>query len=177
MKKILLGLSGLFLMISFCEAGTLVMEEDAKDRIGKPEEHFLSQPYSVLLLERKTRNPIHLEPIDALIFNTGGGKFRKIRAQDRNQVVVLDTMAGFPGDRVTKDNLATYLGLAEANHMTPFVFEGEDGKELAVIYVDPYNICYAYQTPKGIRIQVKGAPFQLYRSLEDKPIRLRNLFQ
>lgn len=160
-----------------CEGGTLLIGNDAKGRIGNPKEHLSKVPYTVLILDRDSRNPIHLAPVDAVIFNTEGGKFLKKRTDDRDQIVLLDVAAGLPGVTVTEETLPEYLSLIEDNHMIPFVFQDDFGKELAVIYTDPYNICYAYETPNGIRIHVKHSPTRVYRSLEDKPLRIRKLFE
>ena len=58
--------------------------------------------------------------------------------------------------------------------MVPFIYVGQKGEELAVIYTDPYNTCYAYETPEGIRIDIKN-PSSRHRSLEEYTIHIRKL--
>ena len=159
---------------SVCEGGTLFIGQKAKKRIGGPRAHLSSKAYSVLILRRVDRDPIHLEPIDAIIFNTGGGTFKKKRTRDRDHIVLLDSPVGRPGEVVTAEGLEKYLTLIESNHMVPFVYEGQKGEELAVIYTDPYNTCYAYETPEGIRIDIKS-PSSRHRSLEEYTIQIRKL--
>ena len=174
-KKILcISLSLVFMGASISEAGTLIIGRGAKKRIGGLKGHLSSRSYSVLVLNRVDRDPIYLDPIDAIVFNTDGGNFRKKRTRDRDHIVILDDPLGYPGEGVTPETLQKYLSLIESNHMIPFVYQGRMGEELAIIYTDPYNTCYAYETPEGIRIDVKS-PSSRYRSLEKYTIHFRKL--
>ena len=174
MQKIALCL-GIFLFVGWnspSEGGTLLIGKRAKEAVGKPKVHLAEGTYSVLILYRNERNPIHLEPIDAVIFNTGGGNFEKKRIRDRDQVVVLNNPSGRAGEKVTPETLPRYLSLLEENHMIPFVFQGTKGEERALIYTDPYNSCYVYETKEGLRVDVRSPSYR-YRSLKENPFSFR----
>lgn len=174
MKKVILcvGVCLFFMGTLPCEGGTLFIGQKAKKLIGKPKDRFSSKNYSALILTRTDRNPTHLEPIDAVLFNPEGGTFEKKRSRDRDHIVILDGPTGKRGEPVTAETLPKYLALLEMNHMVPFVYQGDKGEELAVIYTDPHNTCYAYETPAGIRVDVKH-PSSRHRSLEEYSIQMR----
>jgi len=137
------------------EAG-LLSGKAAKAHLGQLQHHFNQGSYSVLLLARKSRTPSYLDPIDAIIFNTGGGTFDKKRGRDRDQIVLLDSPEGHPGERLTSNILLNYLASIDRNHMKPFVLQGKQGEELAVVFTDPHNRCKAFETEDGVRIVVEG---------------------
>ena len=174
-KKILCLIFSLALMESaVCEGGTLFIGKEAKRQIGSPEKHLSSRTYSVLTLSRVERDPIDLDPIDAIIFNPSGGPFRQRRNRDRDHIVILNDPTGRRGEKMTPESVEKYLSLIESNHMVPFIYVGQKGEELAVIYTDPHNTCYAYETPEGVRIDIKS-PSSRHRSLEEYTIHIRKL--
>ena len=176
MKKLMFFLA-LWVLVagSSCDAGTLLIGKKAKALVGKPKDHLSASSYTVLVLERNDRNPPHLDPIDAIIFNPGKGTFEKKRTRDRNHRVILDSPTGRPGEKVTPSSLQKYLSLIEANHMIPFVFQGKKGEELALIYTDPYNTSFVYEMPDGIRVDVTGPFGNRHRGFDEMPIHIRKL--
>ncbi len=172
----LAGFCLVFLLLGggLCEGGILLRGKEAKAEIGrKPASYFSGKSYSVLVLERKDRDRPHRDPIDAVIFNTGGGTFDKRRTRDRNQVVVLDSAKGRSGAPLDAETLSKVLSVIEKNHMVPAIFRRRSGEEQAVVFTDSSNVCDVYETPKGIRVHVKRASFD--RSLVENPIRVRKL--
>lgn len=162
-----------FLFVSHAWADPLIGGKEALTLLGDLKRHFSKHPYSILVLERHDRQPIHLEPIDAILFNPGEGSFEKVRTRDRNHRLVLNSPVGQPGERLTPERLERFLNLIKANHMVPYILKGTDGEERMVVFVDPYNVCRATQGPKGVLVSVEADPFGRARTLGENPIWFR----
>jgi len=164
----------LCLFASAAQADALTGGIEAKRLLGDLKRHFAKQSYSVLILERHDRQPIHLEPIDAILFNPGGGSFEKIRIRDRNHRLILNSPVGSRGEELTPDLLKRLLGLIERNHMVPYVLKDVEGRERMVVFTDPYNVCNAHKSSKGIFVSIESHPFRRSKTLvEESPVWFR----
>lgn len=158
---------------SAVHADSLIGGKEALTTLGDFQRHFSKQPYSVLILDRRERQPIHLEPIDAVLFSPGKGSFEKIRSRDRNHRLLLNSAGGRAGETLTPELLQRLLGLIKSNHMVPYILKDENGQERLVVFTDPYNNCTAHQTSKGISVSVHADPFGRPKTLEENPIWIR----
>ena len=120
-------LTGL-LFASTVHAESLVSRREALPLLGDLERHFSKRPYSVLVLERRDRQPIHLEPVDAILFNPGAGGFEKIQSRDRNHRLVLNSPVGSAGEALTPERLKRFIAFIKSNHMIPYVLKNENGE-------------------------------------------------
>ena len=162
-----------FLVISAAHADPLVSRREALPLLGDLERHFSKRPYSVLVLERRDRQPIHLEPVDAILFNPGAGSFEKIQTRDRNHRLLLNSTVGAAGETLTSERLKKFVALIKSNHMIPYVLKDENGVEQMVVFADPYNTCTATRTAKGILVSVEADPGHRAKTLEERAIWFR----
>ena len=174
MRRIVFGiiLTGL-MFASVAHADPLVSRREALPLLGDLEQHFSKQPYSVLVLERRDRQPIYLEPVDAVLFSPGSGSFEKIQTRDRNHRLLLNSPTGAAGETLTGERLKRLLTLIKSNHMIPYVLKDENGMEQMVVFADPYNTCAATRTAKGILVSVEADPGHRAKTLEERAIWLR----
>lgn len=174
MRRIILGTILLgFLFASTVQADSLIGGKEAMALLGDLKRHFAKRPYSVLVLERHDRQPIYLEPVDAILFNPGSGGFEKIRNRDRDHHLVLNSPVGSSGETLTPERFTQLLTLMKSNHMVPYVLKDENGEEQMVVFVDPYNTCSATRTSEGILVSVEADPAHRGRTLEERAIWLR----
>ena len=163
------------IFVSTVQTDSLVGGKDTLPLLGDLEKHFSKQPYSVLVLERHDRQPIHLEPVDAILFNPGGGSFERIRSRDRDHRLLLNSAVGGRGEALTSELLKRFLTFIKSNHMVPYVLKDENGVEQMVVFVDPYNTCTAHRTSKGILVSVESDPSHRLKTLEENSIWFRVL--
>ena len=173
MKKIAGIILAAFVFVPAVWADSLVGGKEALTLLGDMRRHFSKRSYSILLLERLDRQPPYLEPVDAILFNSGGGSFKKIQTRDRDHRLILNSPAGGAGETLTPEFWDRLIGLIKRNHMVPYVLKDENGQEQMVAFVDPYNTCTATRTPKGILVSVEAHPSFRQRTLEENSIWFR----
>jgi len=171
-KSVLVGIVIVLFYALDVQADPLISRKDAHRLLGDLESYFSQQPYTVFVLFRKKHQPIHLDPIDAILFHPGRASVKKIRSRDRDHRLLLNSPVGRPGEWLTPVLLKRLLNLIKYNHMIPYVLESE-GEERVVVFTDPYNHCAMIRTPKGIRVFIESGPFHHQKTLEERAIWFR----
>ena len=168
MKKILFSIVLAVTMAgASAQAETLISGKEAAKLLGMDQKrHFTKGTYSVLVLDRHDRQPIQLDPIDAILFNPGGGSFKKLRTRDRDHRLLVNSPVGRRGEALTPDLLTRLFTLIEANHLVPHILKDETGNELLVVFTDLYNVCEVRRTEKGIFVWVLEHPSRMGLSLK-----------
>jgi len=158
---------------SFAYADALVKGKEASKLLGDLERHFSKGSYAVLVLERRDRQPIHLEPIDAIVLNPAGGSFKKVRSRDRVHRLLVDTPGGSGGMALTPQLTQRLLSLIKTNHMVPYVLKDAAGEEKLLVFADPYNSCTISERDGGIDLSVRERPSRRPVTMEEERIWFR----
>jgi len=162
-KLILLILSSVALLLSNCASGAQMRGSRAKQYIGRLEDRLTTNFYSAKVLYRRHPDMKYSRRVDAVIFNTGGGKFRYIKRADDDQQLLLDSIDGKGEDIVTQENIQKFKKIIEENKLSPYVLLDKAGQELAIVYADIPSIIHYHIHRDGqifLSIQSSSGLFQ-----------------
>lgn len=112
-------------------------EKEAQDRIGDPKATLTAGGYAYEILKRSHRDSMNSRFSDAVIFSKSTNKFYYTERTDSKHRIVFGRPDGREEDPVTADP-AVWKPIANAledDNPFPHVFLGDDGTELAVVFV------------------------------------------